>query len=338
MPPAPREGSQDLHDVLAVSWFEHRRTRELCAGLNVELALLATTHRGLLRYLLLTGRTLALLARRRPRALLVQSPSLVLSVLAVALRSVLGYRLFVDAHNESVVPYKNRQPWIRSLSRWVIRRADLTIVSNRQLADIVRAHGGRAFVLPDRIPAPPPSTGASGGAGFNVVLIATFDDDEPIAAVFAAVQGAPLKLFVTGNPRKARMDVASQAPPNVQFTGFLADGDYWALLRAADAIIDLTLKPDCLVCGAYEALALAKPVLLSDNTAGVELFGDGVLFTDNSPADIRRALTHMQAERAALCVAAEHKRDELIERWQAVAHELGCELTSASGEARPLRA
>src|SRR5256885_12630417 len=114
----------------------------------------------------------SLLARRRPQILLVQNPSLILAALAAAVRGVLGYRLIADAHNEAVVPFINRQRWVTRLSRWVIRRADLTIVSNRQLAERVVRHGGRAFTLPDRVPAPPPAPRRTLDGAFNVVLIA----------------------------------------------------------------------------------------------------------------------------------------------------------------------
>src|SRR5262249_20916535 len=152
------------------------------------------------RYLVLTARTLAVLARKRPRVLLVQNPSLVLSALAVALRGVLRYRLVVDAHNEAVEPYQNRQFWLGALARWVLRRGDLTIVTNRHLAQSVQSQGGRSFILPDRIPAAPGGTARRLGPAFNVVLIATFARDEPIAAIFDAVRGAELSLYVTGNP------------------------------------------------------------------------------------------------------------------------------------------
>lgn len=314
--------------MLALSWFEHRRTRELCAGLNVELALLATRRRGLTRYLLLTVRTLALLLRRRPRVLLVQNPSLVLGVLCLSLRPMFRFRVIVDAHNEAVEPYENPHAWIRWLSRWVIRHADLTIVTNRQLAQKVREQGGRPFILPDRIPTPPPGVGNSLGAGFNVVLIATFAKDEPVAAIFEAVRDAALQLYVTGNSHKLAARVVAGVPANVHFTGFLGESDYWSLLRSADAVIDLTLKSDCLVCGAYETLALGKPLLLSNNEASIELFGDGALFTDNTPRDIRLALERLRTERTHLQSAAERRRGELAERWQASARVLSAVISA----------
>ena len=84
---------------LAVSWEQHRRMRELCDGLGLELVVLTTRHRGLARYALLSVRTVALLGRRRPDVLLIQNPSLVLAALTLLLRPLLGFRLVVDAHN-----------------------------------------------------------------------------------------------------------------------------------------------------------------------------------------------------------------------------------------------
>jgi glycosyltransferase involved in cell wall biosynthesis len=309
--------------TLGLTWMDQRRTQELCAGLDLELVVLKTRWQGPLRYLLLGTRTVSLLVRRRARVLLVQNPSLILAALAVVLRALLGYRLIVDAHNEAVEPYVNRQRWVKSLSRWVIRKADLTIVSNRQLAALVERCGGRSFTLPDAIPVLPTAlpTRALDGP-FNVVLIATHARDEPIAQIFDAVREMDVHLYVTGNPRRMAPAVAARAPHNVHFTGFLPDGDYWALLRSADAIIDLTLMDDCLVSGAYEALAVGKPMLLSNNRATVELFGGAAVFTDNTASDIRAGLERLRLSRDAMKVAAERKRGELTERWTTSARDL----------------
>ncbi|TLY69525.1 MAG: glycosyltransferase family 4 protein [Gammaproteobacteria bacterium] len=324
-----------MSGALALTWFEHRRTKELCAGLDIELVVLASALRGPLRYVVLGGRTLALLARRRPQVLLVQNPSLILTALAAASRGVLGYRLIADAHNEAVVPFINRQWWVSRLSRWVIRRADLTIVSNRQLAERVLRQGGRAFTLPDRVPAPPPGAPRTLDGAFNVVLIATFAADEPVAEVLEAVRGVEVELYVTGDQRKLDGAVAARVPANVHFTGFLGELDYWTLLRSADAIVDLTLMDDCLVCGSYEALALGKPMLLSSNSASVELFGDCAVFTNNTVRDIRAALERLRLEHVRLRAAAERKRGELVDLWTARARALGELLARPCARAGP---
>ena len=132
---------------------------------------------------------------------------------------------------------------------------------------------------------------------FNVVLIATFAADEPVEAVLAAVRGTEIDLYVTGNWRKLDPATAQAVPANVHFTGFLAEEEYWRLLQSADAVVDLTLMDNCVVCGAYEGLAATKPMLLSNNTASVELFGDSALYTDNTAPDIRRSLERLRLGR-----------------------------------------
>jgi glycosyltransferase involved in cell wall biosynthesis len=323
-----------MSGTLALTWFEHRRTKELCAGLRFELSVLDTDLRGSPRYLMLSARTLLLLARRRPRVLLVQNPSLVLAALAVAVRVVLRYRLIVDAHNEAVVPFIHRQRWVERLSHWILRKADLTIVTNRQLAGVVERCGGRAFTLPDRIPVPAAAAARALPGAFNVVLIATFAPDEPVAEVLEAVRGTNVELYVTGNHRKLDRCIAATVPPNVRFTGYLNDEDYWILLRSADAIVDLTLMDDCLVCGAYEALAIGRPMILSRNSASVELFGDSAIFTDNTALDIRRALERVSSERARLQAAAERKRSELTDLWTVGARELARTVTDVESGRR----
>jgi glycosyltransferase involved in cell wall biosynthesis len=324
-----------MNGAIALTWFEHRRIRELCAGLEFELVVMSTARRGLLRYLLLAARTVALLGRRRPSVLLVQNPSLVLTTLAVTARSVLGFRLIMDAHNEAVIPFVNRQRWISRLSQWLIRRADLTIVTNRQLAELVQRQGGRPFILPDRVPIPPPVSARSLGRGFNLVLIATFASDEPIAEVFEAVRGTDVVLYVTGNHHNLDKRAAVNVPPNVRFTGFLPEHDYWSLLQSADGIVDLTLVADCLVCGAYEALGLGKPMLLSNNSASVELFGDCAVFTDNSPLDIRRALGCLRRDRVRLQAAAAERRGQLRDAWVVRAKDLAGTVAGWVLTARP---
>jgi len=312
-----------MRGVLALCWAAHRRTTGLCAGLDLTLCVLETRFRGPLRQLLLSLRTVALLLGRRPRILLVPNPSLVLSVLAGVLRPLLRYRLIVDAHNEAVIPFIHTQRWVQRLSRWVVRKADLTLVTNGALAAAVEEQGGRAFILPDPIPHAPEMSVARLPGDFNAVLISTFAPDEPVAAVLEAVRGAGVELYVTGNSRKLDPAVAQRLPPNVHLTGFLPEEKYWKLLRSADALVDLTLMDNCLVCGAYEALAAGKPMLLSNNPASVELFGDSALYTDNTPGDIRRMLGELQQERARLEGAAARKRAELTAEWTAGARRLG---------------
>jgi glycosyltransferase involved in cell wall biosynthesis len=147
--------------------------------------------------------------------------------------------------------------------------ADRTVVTNAGLADIVGRNGGRAFVLPDRIPALSPSGNAGPSGGRHVVFVCTFAPDEPFAEVVEAarVLGPAVTVHVTGNARRAPRQVVEGAPENVRFTGFLPEEAYVDLLARADVVVDLTTREDCLVCGGYEAVALGRPLVTSDTRA-----------------------------------------------------------------------
>jgi hypothetical protein len=269
----------------------------------------------------LAARTLALLERRRPEVLLVQNPSLILAALGVAVRGVLGYRLIVDAHNEAVVPFINRQRWVK----WGAPAA----TSRSSLRGFPVTYSCRSA------PRTAANTCAIGSSAACVAISTTLN--RPASGPVDIVAGGLGTRSGRGNalpPQPStsaaswrlvtivRSDLRITQRLNVRFTGFLQEQDYWTLLRFADGIVDLTLMDDCLVCGAYEALALGKAMLLSNNAASVELFDTAAIFTDNTAADIRRALERLRLGRAQLEAEAERKRVEFAERWSASARDL----------------
>jgi glycosyltransferase involved in cell wall biosynthesis len=311
-------------DIHFLTWIEHRRTRELAAKLGLTLVEHVTRDRGLRRYLRLCGRTIGYLLRRRPKVLIVQSPSVVLALLAALLRPFVGYRLLLDAHNEAVEPHLHPSRAMRALSRWLLRRAHGVIVTNAPLADTVTRLGGRPLVLSDPIPQPP-ATRASPLAGtYNIVLISTFAGDEPFAEVIEAVRRMPtdVKLYVTGNPARLADELRTRLPQQVTLTGFLPEHDYWNLLASCDAVMDLTTMDNCLVCGGYEALALDKPLILSRNEASVRTFGPFGEFCANTPGAIAGAVASLRRREADLRARFGAEKQAFERRWAAEASEL----------------
>jgi len=324
---------------LFLTWIEHRRTREIAARLRMPLLELTTRHRGLARYLLLTWRTVAGLRRLRPRVLVVQSPSLVLSLLALALRPFMRYALVIDAHNEAVEPYLHPSALIRALTYRVLRGADLVVVSNSALVARVEARGGRALSLPDRIPVSPAKTSTGTAGGFKVAVICTFAADEPVAAVIdsARLVDADVTFSITGDSGRLPSSVRETLPANVRLTGFLSEEDYWSLLASSEVIMDLTTMEDCLVCGAYEGLAAGKPLLLSNNRASVALFHDAALFTDNSVGSLARTVTDARNQYPSLLARMPLARARIDALWTAAATDLVANLQrlAAASRARP---
>jgi glycosyltransferase involved in cell wall biosynthesis len=311
-------------DVHFLTWIEHRRTRELAAKLGLTLVEIVTRARGLRRYAQLLGRTVVYLLRSRPKVLIVQSPSIVLALLAALLRPFFGYQLLFDAHNEAVEPHLHPSPAMRALSRWLLRRAHGVIVTNEPLAGTVVQAGGRPLVLSDPIPHPPETRASPLAGRYNIVLISTFAGDEPFAEVVAAVRLMPtdVRLYVTGNPDKLAADLRARLPEQVTLTGFLPEQDYWNLLASCDAVMDLTTMDNCLVCGGYEALALDKPLILSRNPASVHTFGPFGEFCANTPDAIACAVKVLRGREAELRARFGAEKAAFEKRWAGEARML----------------
>lgn len=308
-------------DALWIAWAAHRRTTGLCAAWGVPLRVIRPEHGGLRRRIEQVVRTIGLLYRHRPGILFIQNPSLALTVLALLARRLFAFYLVIDAHNEGVRPFDRPGAVVRWLTRRALGGADTTIVTNAALATDVSVAGGRPLVLTDSLPAPPQLPAIAGGAqeAPRIVVIATFRPDEPIAAIMAAAAKMPdVRFAFTGDTARFR-DTDVRLPANVRLTGFLPDRDYWRLLAQAVVICDLTLKPDCLVCGAYEALALGKPMVLSNDQETRRIFGPAAILTGSEPDEIAEALCAALEQRETLAAGARELREAYRESWPAQA-------------------
>ena len=317
-------GKRD-RSALFVTWERHRRTRELAHTFGARLVEISAprVRQPLLRYPWLLARTAWHIARRRPDVLLVQCPSILLGAWCVVLRPIFRYTLIADLHNEAVVPFNYSFGLYRSLLLFIRRGADISLVSNEALERIVVRSGGRAFVLPDKVPdLQPGATVTAQGDSPCVVLICTFAPDEPVREVIDAARLLPgVRLLVTGNARGFR-DTTS-LPANVTLTGFLDDAAYVALLKQADVLIDLTRMDNCLVCGAYEAVALQKPLVTSDTHVLRAHFSRGTVFTQHDPESLAAAIGQALADRDRLAHEMRVLKRELRDRWSAQGRELG---------------
>ena len=314
-----------MNNVIWISWQDHRRTSGICNYLSIDLYVIRSTRKSVARYMQLIHETFRVLMTQKPKVLLVQNPSIVLTSLCVLLRPFFHYRLIVDAHNEAVEPYVHDNILVRGVSRFLMRRADITIVTNEYLADTVRSCGGDAVVLPDRLPEVDAVSPVELSTDtFNLVLIATYAPDEPIMAILnaAAMLQDRLSLFVTGDYTRLDASIRRQLPANIVFTGFLSNADYWGYLTSADAIMDLTSMDNCLVCGAYEGAAVARPLVLSRNDATVRYFSRGVVYTDDSTQGIHRAMLELMENYDDLLAAMAQLAGELPGAWEQQAVDL----------------
>jgi glycosyltransferase involved in cell wall biosynthesis len=304
-------------DACWITWERHQRSLSITSELGIPLLELNRSGGRAARYFHNSLATIRALLARRYRRVFVQVPSVVLGCLGLLLARLRGARLIVDAHNAVIEGAEGAPQPLRSIYRLVLRHADIVIVTNAFLAERVRRLGGTPAVLPDPVPAFRADRAVGTEAG-SVVVISTWADDEPLEAVLDAAALLPpsLRLTITGKPRGSA-GARAAGVRGVHLSGFVSHAEYLRMLTAAQVVVDLTTREDCLVCGAYEALALGRPLVVSDTRALRALLDDAALYTDNSAAAIAHAVSAAAEQHAALRQRCEQRRVVYLDEWRA---------------------
>jgi hypothetical protein len=268
-----------------------------------------------LRYVQQAWTTWRELETKKPQAVLVQTPP-VFAGLVVMLWCKLRKRKYgVDAHSGSFY-YKNWK-WALPLQRIISRNATVALVAHEEVRKLVQGWGANAVFLEDKIPELPPTDGEIGTNGSKrVAIISSFDYDEPEPELFEAARLMPeVTFYHTGNWRKAAPELIAQKPANLNLTGFVSDEDYRALLHNVDGMVVLTTEPNLLNCGAYEALAVQKPCVISDWQGLREYFRRGFIYVKNTPQDIAEGVRQMLNDRQTLVSSGQELLTELESGW-----------------------
>jgi glycosyltransferase involved in cell wall biosynthesis len=249
----------------------------------------------------------------------VQNPSIILSFFVSFLKFIrlFNYYLIVDSHNEGIEPFCEIFKKINFIYVFIQKIADVTIVTNAYLAMIVGQNGGNAFILTDKIPFPPEVDKIDLCGKFNYVFICTFAKDEPVNEFIEACDriSSDDYVYITGNYSKYGIDFGG-IKSNIIFTGYLSDADYWRYLYSADCVIDLTLMDNCIVCGAYEALSVGKPILLSDTEVLRNTFGMGAMFTKNEATSLGDSLVAIKKQIHVLEEQSSAFREMFSREWE----------------------
>jgi glycosyltransferase involved in cell wall biosynthesis len=192
--------------------------------------------------------------------------------------------------------------------------ADYSIVTNNELAEIIRHFIGRAIILPDKLPVLIEPKKNDMGKGKHVLCVCTFADDEPYEEMITAASylTPDIYMYFTGNYSKIKdYNHLLRKYSNIRFTGYLNETDYNSILFSSDIIVDLTNRENCLVCGAYEAIALNKLVILSDTEALRKYFGECAVYTKNDAISISRCIINTLVELDSLTQKALKNRSSL---------------------------
>jgi glycosyltransferase involved in cell wall biosynthesis len=263
--------------------------------------------------------TLIVLLKHRPKILIVQNPSAFLTMLSIGLKQILRYYLIVDAHNAGVYPFEEKHKKYRVIFPLFHRWADKTIVTNELLSSIVLSNGGRPIILPDKLPSfNLHEIKKTKNTKFIVTFICSYASDEPYMEVIEASSLLPSDtcIKVTGNFRgKLEQEKIDEVREHIEFTGYLSEHDYFMLLNASDVIMDLTTFNDCLVCGAYEAVSLGVPMILSDTPVNRSWFSKGAIYSGSKRDSIAAAILEAKERHKELKKDVALCKETIIERW-----------------------
>ncbi len=303
-----------------IAWVRYDRRSELMAEhLDATMYFIHHGRRGnlpqtSLRYAAQSYQTWQVLRRERPDIVFVQNPPIFCAMIAFAYACGCGARFAIDSHSGAFVSRKWR--WSLPLHRALSRSALVTIVPNEDISGIVTNWGCRSYVLGFTRGEYPVGEPFALDGSHNVVVISTFAEDEPLAVVFEAARCLPeVTFYVTGDSTRVPPGALVGKPDNCHLTGYLPYERYIGLLRGVDAIIDLTTRDHTLLMGAYEAVSLGVPLIVSDWPILKESFPRGTVHVANTMdgvcAGVRRVLRQQEELRSDISAL----RDDLNAEW-----------------------
>jgi hypothetical protein len=314
--------SSGVSSRIWVTWEKQRRNVTISQALGCKLFEFNLRCGRLRRYTTALMMTLRTFRRERPSQIFVQNPSIVLAAFAVLYGRLFRIPVIVDTHNAGVQSLGARAWWEPPVTRFILRWASLTILSNQALADTtMAAEPGIApiAVLPDPIPElPRPAERPQLRGRKNVLFVCSWAEDEPYLEVIEAGKNLPpdVYIYVTGRSNNRLQSLGVELPSNVVLTGFLTEEAYIGMLYAADVILDLTTREDCLVCGAYEAVSAERTIILSGTAALKSYFSRGAVYTDNTSADLVRQIRNALSAQDKLSREVRTLKQELVHRWE----------------------
>jgi len=279
-----KPGKKAMSDRIWVTWETQRRNRTLSALVNAKLIEFDLDLPAWKRYPIAMWKTLSCIASEKPRIIFAQNPSLVLAYLTVFYANILGKKIIIDAHNAGLFPAEGRHLILNWLASKLLRWSTLTIVTNDALKTHVESQGGKAISIPDPIPEiEEPANKPELMGDFNVLFICSWAEDEPYAEVLRAASklGDNIYIYITGSS-KGKLDIQStKLPGNVVLTGYVSEDQFNELLFGCNAVMALTTRENCLLCGAYEGVSAGKPLLLTNTDALKSYFCRGALYVEN---------------------------------------------------------
>jgi len=210
------------------------------------------------------------------------------------------------------------------LHYFTLKKADLTIVTNDYLSQLVKLAGGNPFVLPDMLPKLNVRNPISLKGKRNLMMISSFGLDEPIYEVIEAMKDFAkddICLYITGNYKKLDPNLPKKSPSNITFTGFIPEQQFIDMLFSVDIAMALTTSDYCMLCGCYEVVAAEKALVTSDKEALKDYF-DGAVFVDNTSPDISKGIREVINNLNYYTGQSKKMNSEISQKWERLYDDL----------------
>jgi glycosyltransferase involved in cell wall biosynthesis len=296
-------GKKDPLKTVFLVWAPHSiRAKNLTEHLDAKLYLISYKFKkkiySPIKYIKLFINTLLILKKEKPQIIICQSPPIFCALATIIYQYLTSTKcnIAIDMHTGAF-----DKPWsyLQPLNRWIMKKVYMIIVTNSELKDSVCSDIKRKIiVLEDPLSSfeierkiTHDERLEKNDKFFKIAVISSFAPDEPLEEILdAAATMSEVLFYITGDMSKAAKHLLEKKANNVIFTGFLDYNDYVSLLQSINVIMVLTKRNKTMLAGAYEALALQKPLITSDWPPLRRYFYKGTVHVDNSLKEIQEAI------------------------------------------------
>lgn len=271
-----------------------------------------------LRYVLSAVRTLSYLVRRRPAAVIVQTPPVPAAALVLLWARLTRARVVLDTHPASFgldgrLSHRVMMPVLARLAP----RAAGCIVTTPELGEEISRWRGRPLVVHEAPMVWSERIEPTARSGRRLALfICTFAPDEPLMELLEAARRLPeITVQITGDLRRLPVEARRAAPDNVEWLGYLVGDAYVSALADADVLLALTCRSESVQRSAHEAVDALRPLVLSEWPHTRELFPYAVL-VENDPDSITAGIEEAFRRCDELSAVAPEAREIQHRRWR----------------------
>jgi hypothetical protein len=297
-------------NLIFIAWLKyHRRTKELGKELGAKVYFFGNEWIRDLKilkpfyYFITFLRSFFILTKEKPEIVLAQSPPTFCPLVACIYALIFKKKYIIDAHNFTFSKFWLSIPF----SKFVFNSALVVLVHNDVSLGKVKSLGMNFYVLEDKLPDLSWGKQAELNTKKNILVVRGIhrkDQDRflNIALYKCIPEMKDFTFYITGYAKYVKNEIGqlySNLPDNLILTNFLSETNYNCLLRSVDLVIVLVGENDVQPCGAVEAVAANKPLVISDTRTTRRLF-EGAVFVNNEPKDIMEGIRSAFRDRAAI--------------------------------------